>query len=192
MCNIYEDKFSETLIWERISLKKAVATLSLAEKMFLLVDQNREYFGKWFDWVDSIQSVEDELRHLFHLEEKMKQWVLLNYWIFLEQEYIWWIWFVKISHKHKKAEIWYWLSEKYSRKWYMKEAMRLFEKEVFTHWNFDRIQIKCDVENVASEKVATWSWYIFEWILRQHMYNKYFWKNRDLKIFSKLQSEFKL
>lgn len=96
--------------------------------------------------------------------------------------------FFKISKNHRYGEIGYALSRDYWGRGLMTEAISAVIKFGFEKLKLNRIQARCLVENVASEKVLKKIGMKEEGILRESMFIK--GRFRDLKMFSILKKEF--
>ncbi len=95
-----------------------------------------------------------------------------------------------IDYNNKTSEIGYWLGVEFTRNGYMTEAMQILEKYAFTELQLNRIQIKCDALNNASESLAQKCGYQLEGKLRATDYKKTDNIFRDTLYFSKLASEY--
>lgn len=98
--------------------------------------------------------------------------------------YHWW------STEHSKAELGYVISNKYWNKGYMTEALRKILRFGFETMELERIEARCFVENIASERVMQKCGMKLEGILRSSLYVKGAF--RDFKLYSILKSEYQL
>jgi len=73
----------------------------------------------------------------------------------------------------------------------MAEAVNLLEKESFKKLKLNRIQIRCDVDNIPSIKTAQKAGYSLDGELREIEYSKELNGFRSFLMFSKLKSELK-
>jgi len=96
--------------------------------------------------------------------------------------------FINHYKEHKKAEIAYIMSEKYSGKGYMTEALRKVLDAGFSILKLHRIEAKCEKDNFASEKVMQKLGMQFEGCFRDFLFIK--GKYRDFKFYSILQKHF--
>lgn len=83
-------------------------------------------------------------------------------------------------------EIGYWIAEEYYGKWIIPECVKKLTEYMFEEWGFEKWVIRCDSQNINSEKVAIKCGYIFEWEFRKHELirgelrdTKYFWITRE-------------
>lgn len=98
--------------------------------------------------------------------------------------------FINHYTEHKKAEIAYIMSEKYSGKGYMTEALLKILKTGFFELNLNRIEAKCEKDNFASEKVMQKLGMSIEGCFKQYLFIK--GKHRDFKFYSILKKDFML
>lgn len=184
-------KFKNKLSSERIVLKVTRPTISTAKTMFKVIDENRKHLKPWFPWEKQTNKVEDSFKYLLEKEKLFKEGKKIEYGIYIDKEYIGNISIFDINLDNRSAELGYWLSSKHTRKGYMTEAVKIIESEFFDKLDLNRIQIRCDEENIASAGVAKKCHYAYEGKLREYNYNKYFKSFRNYLCFSKLRSEYK-
>lgn len=184
-------KFKNQLKGKRLILKRTKPTIKMAESIFMVIDKNRGHLEPWFSWPKLTLKIEDSLKYLFDKEEKTKKGKVIEYGIFINNEYIGNISLFDINEKNKSAEIGYWLSSFHIRNGYMTEAVKIIEKEAFEKMKLNRIQIKCDERNKASFGVAKKCGYKYEGKFREYAFSEHFNDFRNTLIFSKLKSEYK-
>ncbi len=185
-----EFKFKDTLIGQKIVLKKNEATIDFAKTMFKVIDNNREFLRPWFEWEKLTLTPEDSLKYLFENQENYKKNKKIEYGIYANNNYVGNISVFDIHKESKSAEVGYWLSKKETRKGFMTEAVKLVEKEFFQNFGLNRIEIICDERNIASKGVVEKCNYFFEGKLRESNYSSHFNGFRNNLLFSKLKSEF--
>jgi [ribosomal protein S5]-alanine N-acetyltransferase len=95
--------------------------------------------------------------------------------------------FAYVMAWHGRAEIAYALSRPYWGQGLMPEAVRAVFAFGFDTLHLNRIEARCELENVASERVMQKVGMQFEGVLRQH--TQVMGSYRDLKLYSKLRSE---
>ncbi len=86
-----------------------------------------------------------------------------------------------------KAELGYALSRKYWGKGYMTEAVTAVINFGFSNMPLNRIEARCEPENIASARVLEKIGMKYEGLLRQHIYSKGTY--HDLKMYSILKQE---
>ena len=96
--------------------------------------------------------------------------------------------FVTINSKHKSAEVGYVLSEDFWGDGFTTEATRRIIEYGFTELGLVRIQARCFVENIGSQRVMEKAGMTFEGIIRKGMFAK--GKYQDLKLYSILAEEY--
>lgn len=96
--------------------------------------------------------------------------------------------FVTINHKHKSAEVGYVLSEDFWGKGFTTEATKKIIEYGFTELALIRIQARCFVENIGSQRVMEKAGMTFERVIRKGMFAK--GKYQDLKLYSILADEY--
>jgi ribosomal-protein-alanine N-acetyltransferase len=97
-------------------------------------------------------------------------------------DFVWW------QPNHKSAEIGYVISKDYWGKGITTEAAKEVIKFGFEKMDLVRIQARCFVENIGSQRVMEKVGMSFEGIIRKGIFVK--GKHRDLKVYSILKEEF--
>ncbi len=182
--------FQDELQGPRLILKRTTPSDELAQTIFVLADENREYLEKWLDWVEPTKEAGDILQYLNEKEEKYENKTKVEYGIYFNEIYMGNIAVFDIDSIHKSGEIGYWIGKEFSGKGFMTEALAILEKEAFENMGLHRVQIICDIENEPSIKVALKNNYQFEGTLRGLKFSPYFNEFRDMKMYSKLKSEY--
>ncbi len=175
---------------ERIVLIKNRPTFENARVIFKTIEENREHLEPWIPRIKKTKKPEDCLKNLLDKERKSQKKKKADYGIYLNKEYIGNISLFNIDKKNRTAELGYWLSASFVRNGYMTEAVAILEKEAFEKLQLNRIEIRCDQENLSSSKVAKKCGYCYEGKLRQNSFNEDSGKFKDIIIFSKLRSEY--
>ncbi|TMU83635.1 GNAT family N-acetyltransferase [Bacillus sp. BHET2] len=96
--------------------------------------------------------------------------------------------FVTINHKHNNAELGYVLSEDYWGNGLTTEATQKIVEVGFTELGLVRIQARCFVENIGSQRVMEKVGMSFEGLIRKGMFAK--GEYQDLKLYSIFAEEF--
>lgn len=175
----------KTLETERLILRKM--TLEDAEDMFEYASDPD--VAKYTTW-DAHQSIKDSKFFLEIVVERYKNRQITDWGIVHKEEgkLIGTCGFAECHLFHSRAEIGYALSRKYWRQGYMSEAVTAIIRFGFQTMNLNRIEARCEVENIASARVMEKVGMQFEGILRQHIFTK--GKYCDLKIYSILRQDF--
>ena len=163
-----------------------------AEMIFNVVEKNRKHLRSWLPWEKLTKTSLDSLKFLLETVEKNREVV---YGVFVHDVYVGNIGIMNMSNSFEKpnqyGEIGYWLSNEYGGNGYMVEAVSLLEKESFKKLKLNRIQIRCDIDNIPSAKIAEKSGYFLDGELREIEYSKELKGFRNFLMFSKLKSELK-
>ncbi|QFG79603.1 hypothetical protein F6A13_14060 [Acidithiobacillus sp. 'AMD consortium'] len=66
---MYENRNNKSLVWPQEiqidpSLSVAMLAVEHTEKVFALIDQNRDYLSRWLPWVDETRCVDDTRSHI--------------------------------------------------------------------------------------------------------------------------------
>jgi RimJ/RimL family protein N-acetyltransferase len=92
-----------------------------------------------------------------------------------------------LQWKHECAELAYWVTSASEGKGYVSEAVGVLESYLFDV-GFHRVEIRCDVLNLASARVAERCGYTLDGTLRGHMKRRD-GSYRDSRVFGKLVHE---
>ncbi len=177
---------------DRIQLHKPQATFETANALYQLVDKNRKHLLPWVDMADKVitGSPEDAFVHLTNMVEKWKSQYAFEYLIYetRSSKLIGVIGVYQPYPEHKSVEVGFWIAKDYSRRGFMREALRLIEKEFF-FLEFERIVIRSDIENYGARNLAIKSGYRLEGTLRHSCWSNQFHMYRDLNVFAKIKNE---
>ncbi|MDR1696976.1 MAG: GNAT family N-acetyltransferase [Rickettsiales bacterium] len=168
-----------------IQLVKLEPTFSNAATGFALVDANRAYLAEWLEWVDSMTGPEFNYDFLKKIHKPGNGEYLVLY----NGEIVGSCGFVGVNERHKSAEIGYWIASQFSGHGIITRAVKMLERLAFETIGLNRVDIRMDVENIPSENVAKRLDYKFEGILREAFMLR--GKSRDIRVYSKLKSEWK-
>ncbi len=113
-------------------------------------------------------------RYIVSYQKKRRKGKTIRWIIILPQskKIIWSVVLKKISKKHKKADIWYWLGKYYEWNGFMTEALQAILYYAFNTMKFERIQAWIRTDNTASIKLAEKIWFIREWTARHLHFSK--------------------
>jgi len=181
--------FNEILEGERLTLKVTKPDIKFATDYFNLVEKNHFHLRKWLSWEKGMKTPEDALKYFFEKEEKTKNKEVVEYGIYFQAEYVGSISMFNINLEHSSCEVGYWITSDMAGHGIVTEAVKILEKEVFSNWQLNRIQLTCDPDNIASIKVAEKCGFLLEGLKRKDFFSPYFNHFRDTLIFSKLKSD---
>jgi [ribosomal protein S5]-alanine N-acetyltransferase len=174
-----------TIETDRLLLRKI--TLNDANDMFEYAsDPQVSEYTMW----STHSSIEDTKYFLKSLLKMYKRRELVDWGIVhkAENKFIGTCGFVEWRMTHSRAEIGYTLSRKYWGEGYMTEAVNAVIDFGFREMLLNKIQARCEVNNIASARVMEKAGMQLEGILRQQIFVKgRYW---DLKTYSILKEEF--
>ena len=97
-----------------------------------------------------------------------------------------------INPKSKVSSISYWIGEKFWRKGYMTEAIKLILNYSFKKKKLNRIYAQINGDNIASQKLLEKIGFKLEGKLRDHIYNRFTKKLEDKYFYGILRSEWRM
>jgi len=141
-----------------------------AGAIFKVVENNREQFSPWFDWVESKR--------------------VGVYWlIFHNGNLVGQVFLIHIDWDDRSGEIGFWLDRGATGKGIMTKACDVMLRFAFDEWKLHRISLNADVENQPSQAVADRLGFVYEGTKRESIFiNKQY---RNIKQYSLLKQEYK-
>ena len=167
-----------------LELVKLDPTFENTQKVFELIDRNREYLGKWLDWIEFVQKPED----YFNTIQEMSKITSPDFFIRTDNKIVGVAGFFKVKEADKRAEMGYWLGAEYTGHGIMTRVVRMLEKLAFADLGLNRIVIRMNTKNERSAAIPKRLNYHFEGEMREDMILKD-GSFRNTYIFSKLKSE---
>ena len=170
----------------RLTLRKQ--RQAYAPLMFAVADAERERLGRFLPWVENTRGVEDEMDFVRLSLENWEEKKGFNYAIFTraDDQYCGNIGVFNIQWEHDAAEVGYWVRAACEGRGMLSEALQGLEQAMFDA-GFNRIELRCNVENQRSAAVAKRNGYALEGRLRQAHFE--FGGYRDNFVFSKLRAD---
>ena len=171
---------SNEILLERIRI-------SDAPTIFYAIDQNRSHLREWLPFVDLTKEIKDTEAFIqtivSHRDESRNE----VYTIWFKGEFAGVIGFNNTDRVNEKTEIGYWLIKEKTGKGIIHKSCHVLIGLAFEKMGMNRIAIKCAVDNILSQKVASGLGFTFEGIERsgERYHNLFF----DLKVFSLLKRE---
>ncbi len=159
-----------------------------AKVIFKTIDKQRDYLGEWLPFV----AITKEQSHTEAFIKSMLQQPVA------ERELIFVIWcdevfagiigFKETDRLNRKTEIGYWLSESFQKKGIVTASVHVLCKYAFEKLALNRVQIKCAVGNIPSQKVPERLGFTFEGVERagERFSEKVYF---DLNVYSLLKSD---
>ena len=144
---------------ERLELRLLEPTRENAEKIFNIVEQNREYLEAWQGHFGMLHSVDDVLKKLESRHTKTADNTGVMFGIYKNNNLIGRIRF--FNAHDTTCEIGYWLLQSENGKGFMTEAISALESKLFK-FGFQKIVLEIDAGNTKSEHVAQRNGYKLE------------------------------
>ncbi|MBP5485366.1 MAG: GNAT family N-acetyltransferase [Alphaproteobacteria bacterium] len=168
--------FEKSIKCGNFSLEKLVASPKNAEHLLSVINDNRDFLGKYLEWVDSYTTTERALVNI----RKSRKLDKCSYFIVIDKKIAGKIGFVDVDNN--MGEISYWLAKEYNGHGIITNALLTLIQIGFDKMHLNRIQLTIDIDNVQSCAVAENCGFKCEGVLR-----KYFLLRgipRDMKIYS--------
>jgi RimJ/RimL family protein N-acetyltransferase len=132
------------------------------------ISRSRDELKIWLPFAKedrTVEEVEDGIRQSY--AEFIKRTDLRLH-IFLKgtNEFVGSTGFHRINWDIPKVEIGYWLDTGYTQKGYMREAVQTLTTFAFDTLQVNRVEIRCDEENIVSRKIPEKLGFVLEGILR--------------------------
>jgi ribosomal-protein-serine acetyltransferase len=133
-------------------------TLELIEEkhtsaIFAMVDENRHHLRQWLPFVDRMQTVEFTKNFVSSTMQRNKNGDEYAFVILVNGKMVGRIGVYKIDAQNKIGEIGYWLVEAAQGKGITSKSCKALIDFCFDVLQLNRIEIKCGVENVKSQKI---------------------------------------
>lgn len=174
----------------KVDLDIELRQLKLSDSIdiFNAIDAQREYLGKWLPFVENTRQVADTELFVGSVVNAPNDNKEYTFTIRKHNKFIGLIGLKSTDKLNKKAEIGYWLSEKYQKQGIVTKSVRILCDFAFNKLKLNRISIKCAVYNEPSKNIPKRLGFKFEGIERdgELVSENVF---RDLEVYSKLKSD---
>jgi len=124
-----------------------------ADKLFKLMDKNREYLKEWLPWLDDNNTVDDSRIFIRQSLEKFANNRGLVAGIWLNDLLTGVIGFNDIDWLKRVATIGYWLGGEFQGKGLMTKSCRALTKYAFDELKMNRVEIHCATGNKKSRAI---------------------------------------
>ncbi len=160
---------------------------SIAEEIFLTIQQDREYLSNWLPFVQSTQKLADTeaFIHSVTRQKDEKKDEIFSIWF--RNNFAGLIGFKETDWINQKTELGYWLAEKMQGKGIATKCVEKLIRYAFQKLRINRVQIKTAVGNTKSSAIPKRLGFTFEGIERAG--EKHEKKFLDLEIYSLLKSD---
>ncbi len=160
-----------------------------SHELYQLVLANRLYLRKWLPWVDYMETEAFILNFINGSTQRMISGLEYAFVILKNDTIVGRIGIYKIDYQNKTAEIGYWLGESYQNEGVVTLSCKALIQYCFDTLAFNRIEIRCAVENYLSQRIPERLGFKMEGILRQGEWLHL--RFTDLKLYSILKEEWK-
>lgn len=143
-----------------------LATPEIAQLLFDTVDRNREFLGKWLNWVPETSSHQDSQEFLEKNVVRFNEDKSGAFTIYYQGQFAGLVDLHKIN-ANNKSSIGYWLDKDFYGKGVMTKSVQVLLKYAFDELGINRIVIEAAVGNVKSKAVAERLGFKFEGIARE-------------------------
>ncbi|MEI6805311.1 MAG: GNAT family protein [Myxococcaceae bacterium] len=150
-----------------MSLRLRMLGLENTSELFLLIEKNREYLERWFEWTHDIKSEQECLNFIEQCNQKYQSSKAFDLGIWLDDDLIGMIGFYEINWTHRHAEISYWITQEQQGKGYVRQCVQAMMTYAFKEYNLNRIEILCALDNLRSRSVAEKLGFTFEGVKRE-------------------------
>ena len=125
-----------------------------AGRLFVLVDENREYLREWLPWVDGTKTAEDTRNFIRGSIEQFAANGGFAAGLWYRGKLVGTIGFHKIDWPNRKAAIGYWIGAGFQGKGIVTRATRAVIDYTFDELGLNRVEIHCAEGNKKSRAIA--------------------------------------
>lgn len=164
--------------------KLVLPDLEYAEDIYKIIEIERNRLSKYLPWVMDMKSVQDEEQFLEYSIDKIHKEEMMMFIILVDEKVAGMIDLHNITRSAKRAEVGYWLSEKFEGYGIITQAVEKIEEYSFKELKLHKLQIRVHPENNKSANIPQRLGYFKEATLVEHeiLNGEYI----DLDIFAKL------
>jgi ribosomal-protein-serine acetyltransferase len=160
------------------------------DKLFRLIDKNREYLGKWLPWVANNRKTAQTKAFIEESLRAFRDKSRMQCGIFFDGELVGAIGFHYFDWLNKSTSIGYWLGEDQQGQGIVSACVKTLMRHAFTELGLHRIEIRCAKHNLKSRKISERLGFKKEGLLREAEFiNK---KYVDQVLYSFLANDFKI
>ncbi len=159
------------------------------DNIFLTIDRERKYLGRWLPFVEFTTEVSDTLRFVESALVAGGGPADIVYVIRFQGRFAGLIGYKFTDRANRKTEIGYWISERFQGKGIITRSVRAMINQAFNDWNFHRVQINVATGNQRSKRIPKKLNFTFEGIARDaELLSNGF---TDIEMYSLLKSEWR-
>lgn len=138
-----------------------------AEEIFQFVNRSRSYLREWLGWVDTTKTVDDIKAYEQMMFEKFAKNEALSTAIYYKGEFVGKITMNEINWNTKKAEIGYYLDEKFQGSGIMTRATKGILDIAFNEYKLEKVEIHVAEHNLKSRHIPERLGFVKEGHIRQ-------------------------
>lgn len=179
-------KKAQKFLYVDKNIKLKIVELSDAVDIYNTINNQRGYLSVWLPFVEYTKNIDYTKKYIQSILESPDDTKI--YVIQYNDSFGGLIGFNKINKLNKSAEIGYWLSEPLQKKGIVTKSVKVLIDFAFRKLDINRIQIKCNTENIRSKKIPQRLGFHFEGIERageQVSVESFV----DLEVYSKLKTD---
>lgn len=172
------------------TLSLHLARHELAEPIFQVVNENRDFLRQWLPWVDDTRAVEDTKTFIREAMQHNSDGSRLTTFIMANDQLAGSLGVIHFNREHLRCEIGYWLRKDLQGQGIMTKAGEAFIDFLFKTKRIHRLEILIIPQNLPSRAVAQRLGFRSEGILRKalNMYGSF----HDVEVFGLLREEWSL
>lgn len=125
-----------------------------ANELYFLIENNRTFLEQWVDCVKDLKSVNDCERFIGKALTKHSHGFEVHMGVWSEDILVGCICIINIESATKKAELGYFLGEKYQGRGYITKSLKAVIEDLIENRGIIRIEINVSHENLKSIKIA--------------------------------------
>jgi ribosomal-protein-serine acetyltransferase len=138
-----------------------------AEKLFALINRNRQHLRRWLPWLDGNMSINDTHAFVRLSQEQYSSKKGFQTVICFKNELAGAIGYHPIDWQNRTVMIGYWLGEDFQGKGIMTEACRVLVNYAFNEFKLNRVEIKCATGNTKSCAIPERLQFIKEGVIKE-------------------------
>ena len=141
----------------------------MAEELYHVIQDNMTHLKPFLDFIDESVSIKDEenyLRMMLRLQAEGKGRVFI---IYYDNQLIGTVDIHNVNTHFQRAEVGYWITQAFSGKNIITRCLKVMCDFVFTYLNINKLMLFAEVDNTASNKVATKAHFQYVGQLREHL-----------------------
>lgn len=163
--------------------------LADGEKLFLALEQNRNYLRNWLPWLDMNTRIEDSRNFINSAKMNFVAKGMFTFGIFFEHRLVGIIGTHEVDRDNQKTSLGYWLAEDCQGKGVMTRAVSGILEFLFKKEGMNRIEIRCATGNLKSRAIPERLGFQHEGSMRQAewLYHRFV----DHEVYSLLKADWK-